>query len=72
MALQRIYETETTNLARLSEEQLSARSWGIATNIILLPGIGALFEGPEAEISETKGKLLAVKDEMSKRCDEEG
>ena len=69
--LQTTFEAETTNLESLSREQNTSRSWDIALNILLLPGIGALTGDAESEIAQTKGRIIAIQEEFAERCNED-
>jgi len=55
-------------LADLSGKQDSARSRGIAYNILLIPGAGALAKDRVPEIGETKGNILALESTIAQKC----
>jgi hypothetical protein len=55
-------------LAELSGKQDTARSRGIAYNILLIPGAGALAKDRAPEIGETKGNILALESNIAQRC----
>ena len=55
-------------LADLSGKQDSARARGIAYNILLIPGAGALTKDRAPEIGETKGNISALESNIAKRC----
>ena len=61
-------ESEMSNLETLTGEQISARNWDIALNIILLPGFGALTGDNESEIAQSKGRIIAMREEYAERC----
>ena len=61
-------QSEINNLATLSGEQISARSWDIALNLLIIPGIGALTGDNEEEIGQSKGRILVMQDVYSERC----
>ena len=50
----------TVALANLSEKQSGARARGIAYNLLLIPGAGALAKDRAGEIGVLKGELLAL------------
>ena len=51
-------------LANLSEKQSGARARGIAYNLLLIPGAGALAKDRAGEIGLPKGELLALESAM--------
>ena len=59
---------EISKLENLTGEQLSARNWDIALNILLIPGFGALTGDQENEIAQSKGRMVVMQDEYSTRC----
>ena len=59
---------ELSNLETLTGEQLSARNWDIALNILILPGLGAATGDSEDEIAQSKGRMIVMQDEYSTRC----
>ena len=59
---------ELSNLETLTGEQLSARNWDIALNILILPGLGAATGDSEDEIAQSKGRMIVMADEYSTRC----
>jgi hypothetical protein len=58
----------TITLAKLSGKQDSARARGIAYNLILIPGAGALAKDRAPEIGEAKGNILALDSSIAMRC----
>ena len=59
---------EFSKLESLTGEQLSARNWDIALNILILPGLGAATGDSEDEIAQSKGRMIVMQDEYSTRC----
>ena len=59
---------ELSNLETLTGEQLSARNWDIALNILIIPGLGAATGDSEDEIAQSKGRMIVMADEYSTRC----
>ena len=59
---------ELSNLETLTGEQLSARNWDIALNILILPGLGTATGDSEDEIAQSKGRMIVMQDEYSTRC----
>ena len=59
---------ELSKLESLTGEQLSARNWDIALNILILPGLGAATGDSEDEIAQSKGRMIVMADEYSTRC----
>ena len=59
---------ELSKLESLTGEQLSARNWDIALNILILPGLGAATGDSEDEIAQSKGRMIVMQDEYSIRC----
>ena len=59
---------EFSKLESLTGEQLSARAWDIALNILILPGLGAATGDSEDEIAQSKGRMIVMQDEYSTRC----
>ena len=59
---------ELSNLETLTGEQLSARNWDIALNILILPGLGAATGDSEDEIAQSKGRMIVLQDAYSTRC----
>ena len=59
---------EFSKLESLTGEQLSARAWDIALNILILPGLGAATGDSEDEIAQSKGRMIVMADEYSTRC----
>ena len=66
--LEKQLDAEVSNLENLSGEQISARNWDIALNILIIPGAGALTSDKENEIAQSKGRLVVMRDEHSIRC----
>ena len=58
---------ELSKLESLTGEQLSARNWDIALNILILPGLGAATGDSEDEIAQSKGRMIVMADEYSTR-----
>ena len=58
---------ELSKLESLTGEQLSARNWDIALNILILPGLGAATGDSEDEIAQSKGRMIVMQDEYSIR-----
>ena len=63
-----LLQSETQNLATLSGEQIDSRSWDIALNILLIPGIGAMTGDNEDQIAQSKGRIIALQEEYADRC----
>ena len=61
-------QSRYSELETLSEQQIDDRSWDIALNIILIPGLGALTDDQEEEIAASKGHIIAIRDQLSERC----
>ena len=59
---------EFSKLESLTGEQLSARAWDIALNILILPGLGAATGDSEDEIAQSKGRMIVLQDAYSTRC----
>ena len=59
---------QTQLLSDLSRSQRSSRNWDIALNILVIPGLGALTGDVETDIANVKGALVAIRNEMTKRC----
>ena len=59
---------ELSNLETLTGEQLSARNWDIALNLLIIPGLGAVTGDKEDEIAQSKGRMIVMQDEYSTRC----
>ena len=59
---------ELSKLESLTGEQLSARNWDIALNILILPGLGAATGDSEDEIAQSKGRMIVLQDAYSTRC----
>ena len=59
---------ELSKLESLTGEQLSARNWDIALNILIIPGLGAATGDSEDEIAQSKGRMIVMADEYSTRC----
>ena len=59
---------ELSNLETLTGEQLSARNWDIARNLLIIPGLGAATGDSEDEIAQSKGRMIVMQDEYSTRC----
>ena len=59
---------ELSKLESLTGEQLSARNWDIALNILIIPGLGAATGDSEDEIAQSKGRMIVMQDEYSTRC----
>ena len=59
---------EFSKLESLTGEQLSARNWDIALNILILPGLGAATGDSEDEIAQSKGRMIVLQDAYSTRC----
>ena len=55
-------------LAGLSGKQDSARARGIAYNLLLIPGAGALAKDRSTEIGQAKGNILALEAGIAARC----
>jgi len=55
-------------LAGLSGKQDSARARGIAYNLLLIPGAGALAKDRSTEIGAAKGNILALESSIAQRC----
>ena len=53
-------------LADLSSKQSASRARGIAYNLILLPGLGALSKDRAEAIGQVKGRILAVEESLLK------
>ena len=64
-------QTEIETLKSLSSAQTSSRNWDIAMNILLIPGAGAITGDSEAEIGESKGRMVVMQDEYALRCDQD-
>ena len=69
-AAQRL-DSECAQLSTLSEQQIDNRSWDIALYILLIPGAGALTPDQEEKIGSSKGRIIAIQEEVLERCDEE-
>ncbi len=63
-------QNEGVNLELVSRDQRISRNWDIALNWLLLPGVGALTGDSEREVAEAKGRVLAIQNEYSSRCEE--
>ena len=63
-------DAEVSNLENLSGEQISARNWDIALNLLIIPGVGELTSDVEGDIAQSKGRLVVMRDEYSTRCGE--
>lgn len=61
-------DAEISSLERLSGKQVNQRSWDIALNILILPGIGAIGGDNEEAISQSKGKIIAIQEQIDSRC----
>mgnify|MGYP001287879816 CR=1 FL=1 len=61
-------DREISNLATLSGEQISARNWDIALNLLIIPGLGALTGDQEEEIAQSKGRIIVMQDEYGTKC----
>ena len=61
-------QNEGVNLESVSKDQRSARNWDIALNLLLIPGAGAVTGDSEREVAEAKGRVLAIQNEVSRRC----
>ena len=59
---------EFSKLESLTGEQLSARAWDIALNILILPGLGAATGDSEDKIAQSKGRMIVLQDAYSTRC----
>ena len=59
---------ELSNLETLTGEQLSARNWDIALNLLIIPGLEAATGDSEDEIAQSKGRMIVMQDEYSIRC----
>ena len=44
------------------------RNWGIALNLLIIPGTGAITGDSEKELAEAKGRILAIQNEYGSRC----
>jgi len=64
-------EAEVETLKSLSSEQISARNWDIALNILLIPGVGAMTGDSETDIGQSKGRMVVMQDEYAARCDQD-
>jgi hypothetical protein len=64
-------DQEISNLENLTGEQLSARNWDIALNLLIIPGIGALTGDQEEAIAQSKGRMVVMQDEYSMRCNQD-
>ncbi len=67
-ALAAALSTEEETLALVSRDQRNARAWDTAFNWLLIPGLGALTPDSEEEVAESKGRVLAIQNEMLSRC----
>ncbi len=61
-------DAEITTLERVSGQQVNQRSWDIVLNILILPGLGTIGSDKEEDIAQVKGKIIAIQDELEKRC----
>jgi hypothetical protein len=59
---------EISNLEGLSGEQRASRNWVLALSLLIIPRIGALTDNQEDEIAQSKGKIIAMQDEFTRRC----
>ena len=59
---------EMSNLERLSGEQRASRNWVLALSLLIIPRIDALTDNQEDEIAQSKGKIIAMQDEFTRRC----
>ncbi len=50
------------------KRQKSNRNRDMWLNVLLLPGTGALTSDHEEEVADSKGKVLAIERELSRRC----
>lgn len=66
--LTRELSAEEEALAAASRDQRNARGWDIALNLLLIPGLGAVTPDNEAAVAEAKGRIVAIRDEMLRRC----
>ena len=55
------------NLEVAEEKQKSARRMSIVANV-LLPGVGALVNGPQKEVATLKGTVIALLDVIEAKC----
>ena len=61
-------DAEIFNLERQSGQQVNQRSWDIALNILILPGLGAVGGDNEEAIAQSKGKVIAIQKQIDSRC----
>lgn len=66
--LREALEAEEQTLETASSDQRKARGWDIALNLLLIPGLGAVTPDSEEAVAESKGRILAIQDEMLRRC----
>jgi hypothetical protein len=61
-------DNEGVNAEQVSKDQRSARNWGIALNLLIIPGTGAITGDSEKELAEAKGRILAIQNEYGSHC----
>ena len=61
-------DAEVSNLEKLADKQVNARSWDIALNLLIVPGVGAVTGDSEEAIAQTKGRVLTIQQEIAERC----
>lgn len=66
--LRTLRNERTIEVAALSKQQSSSRARGIAYNLLLIPGAGALAKDRESELGRAKGELLAIEDALTTAC----
>ena len=61
-------EVEIDELEKLSRTQSNKRAWSIGLNLLIIPGAGKLTGDKKIEIGQAKGKIIAIQDELERRC----
>lgn len=61
-------DAEIYNLEKQSGRQVNKRSWDIALNLLILPGISSIKADSSEAIAQSKGKIIAIQEQIDSRC----
>ena len=61
-------DAEISNLERYSGKQVDKRSWDIALNLLVLPGLSSIKNDKSEAIAQSKGKIITIQEQIDSRC----
>lgn len=61
-------DAEISNLETQSGKQINKRSWDIALNLLILPGLSSIKDDSSEAIAQSKGKIIAIQEQIDSRC----